>query len=270
MITIWKLVVNNQMKSLQILSFLTIFATVFAYSVFVSSQDETPTITPLPTPSSDVWPFPNGMYCNEIELGLGSSWHGITIGESTLDEFEQQLFALSDEYSIIERPNPASLGIVYSVPTEIALENQIPRAVTICTIDNIIASIRVSNTVYPAQPSIFIDDWIANLGTPDAVTWGGSEFSRVVFWFQEGIALDVFVGQPEYGAVFYTIYFPYQDVSGYEARFPYNRTARIPFVGDEVFNPPLPTEQNPFDFDAIIATITAQPSRTSPTATVTP
>lgn len=256
------------MNGLQIVNLYLILLIVFGFSMFVTSQENTPTVTPLPTPSMDTRPFPNGMYCNEIAKALGSSWRGITVGESFLSDFEQQLFSLSEEYSVTERPNPTNLGILYSVPTEIAVERQIPRAVTICVTDDIITSLRVSNTGFP-EPSVFIDDWIINLGTPDVVTWGASSLSRVVFWFEEGIALDVFVGEPEYGAVFSTVYLPYQDVEGYENRFPYNRTTLKPFAEDVVRQPPIPTQQNPFDFDTILATITAEPSRT-PTPTLMP
>jgi hypothetical protein len=256
------------MDRLRILSLYLILWILVVFGVVVSSQDETPTIIPLPTPSTDVWPFPIGMFCNEIEPGLGSSWRGITIGESTLDEFEQALFELSEEYAIVERPNPANRGILYSVPSDIAEENQLPRSVIVCSMDDIVYSLRVSNPAFP-EPSFFLDDWIAKLGEPDVVTWSTDMTTRVVFWFQEGIALDVFVGEPEYGAIFSTVYFPYQDSEGYADRFPYNRTAITPFIGDVLYDPPIPTAQNPFDFDAIIATMTAEPSRTA-TPTFTP
>jgi hypothetical protein len=62
------------------------------------------------------------------------------------------------------------------------------------------------------------------------------------------------------------IYFPPQSAEGYEGRWPFNLTRTQPFVPSD---PSIPSEQNPFDFEAMIATITAEPSRT-PTPTFDP
>jgi hypothetical protein len=65
-------------------------------------------------------------------------------------------------------------------------------------------------------------------------------------------------------------YFPFQAANGYENRWPYNQTlpeedfiAEVaPFLATDV-----PSVRNPFDYDSIIATLTAVPKFT-PTATL--
>ena len=56
------------------------------------------------------------------------------------------------------------------------------------------------------------------------------------------------------------IHFPAQSSEGFEGRWPFTVTRMEPF---NPVDPSIPNEQNPFDFDAIIATITAEPSRTA-------
>jgi len=52
------------------------------------TQENTPVFTPFPTPITDPFPFPNGLFCSDVEAGLGPMWREITIGESTLNELQ--------------------------------------------------------------------------------------------------------------------------------------------------------------------------------------
>jgi hypothetical protein len=107
------------------------------------------------------------------------------------------------------------------------------------------------------------------LGEPDIVTWSSVENNRTAFWFEKGIAANVFVHRGDaasFGRIGSVIYFPPQSAEGYEGRWPFNLTRTQPFVPSD---PSIPSEQNPFDFEAMIATITAEPSRT-PTPTFDP
>src|SRR5215204_3408663 len=65
------------------------------------AQENTPTpiIIPLPTLITDPWPFPDGLFCADAEVGLGPTWGGITIGESTLDDLQSLMKGLSDNYT---------------------------------------------------------------------------------------------------------------------------------------------------------------------------
>jgi hypothetical protein len=121
------------------------------------------------------------------------------------------------------------------------------------------------------NPPIYLQDLVAQYGTPDAVTWGYSNISRTTFWFAEGIATSVNIYEQnrmlDYGQIDFVVYFPYQMNEGFEERWPYNRTnSENPVSGDRVYDPPPSEAQNPFDFEAMIATITVQPTCT-PTPT---
>jgi len=119
------------------------------------------------------------------------------------------------------------------------------------------------------QPALSIDNFVSFLGKPDVVTWSSFENNRTVFWFEEGIAANVFVQQGDaasFGQIGNVIYFPPQSSEGYEGRWPFTVTRRQPF---HPADPSIPDEQNPFDFDAMIATMTVESSRTpTPTSTL--
>jgi hypothetical protein len=238
------------------------------FCCFALAQENTPTplFTPFPTPIEDPFPFPNGLFCPDAEGGLGPTWNGITIGESTFDELQTLMMGLSDNYILTDR---GARGFRLSLPLSAideAQEKGIPEGVIGCVQDGVIIVLSEVE-VATRLPTFFLDDWIAELGTPNAVTWGNSSASRTVFWFGEGLAVSVLVVEP-FGASIFHVYFPYQSVEDYETRWPFNRTRRSPLQYHEGGTPP-PSEQNPFDFDSIVATITAEPSRT-PTATLTP
>jgi hypothetical protein len=114
-----------------------------------------------------------------------------------------------------------------------------------------------------------LSDLIVEFGEPDTITWTGNPATRVVFWFEQGFAgvvniLPNEIGyEPTFGRVITQIYFPYQEAEGYENRWPYNQTRPFnqflawPSQGYDEYGP-----ENPFDFESMIATITAEPTRT--------
>jgi hypothetical protein len=233
------------------------------FCCFALAQESTPTplFTPFPTPIEDPFPFPNGLFCPDAEGGLGPTWNGITIGESTFDELQALMMELSDNYILTDH---GARGAAFHLPTQSeALANNIPVLISVCIQDSIITVLKILDAA-TQTPSFFLDDWIAELGVPDAVTWDNTAHSRVVFWFEQGVSVSISI-QELYG---FPVYFPYQSVEDYETRWPFNRTRRSPLQYHEGGTPP-PSEQNPFDFDSIVATITAESSRT-PTATLTP
>ncbi len=137
----------------------------------------------------------------------------------------------------------------------------------VCVQDDIVVTLSSSDTLP------YFADYIVAHGEPDAITWTPSTYSRVAFWFQKGFAVEILTNtidrtNPAWSRIISIFYFPYQETEGFEQRWPYNATwpewAINRATGDV-----LPTEQNPFNFDAMVATITAQPSRT-PTPTLEP
>jgi hypothetical protein len=237
----------------------------FYFSVF--SQDNTPiVITPLPT-VDDPLPFPDSLYCAYAPSGQGPSWNGITIGTSTVEDLKQLMFGLSDNYIIhVDEGVWTRIEFLQDWTIE-SSEDNVPSYVGACTQDGIIVTLSI-NIIVGYEVSSFLDDWVLQLGPPDVVTWGSSSFDRTVMWFEEGITVSTFIGNPNYGAIFSVIYYPFQSAENYKERWPflYTRKSAVPHhLGDNI--PSM--EQNPFDFDAIIATITAQPPRT-PTPTFVP
>jgi hypothetical protein len=113
-----------------------------------------------------------------------------------------------------------------------------------------------------------IYDLVSTYEKPDAVTWMVRPLSRIVFWFDEGVAATIDV--IEDAQVPYRItaiyYFPFVDASSFEDEYPFAYTRQESLSS---------IEQNPFDFENIVATVTAQPTRTTtptliPIATETP
>lgn len=225
--------------------------------IIVLATEET--VTPMPTS----FPDPIGIHqlfaCpDRIVKGDGPTWLGIEVGVSELEDLQG---AWTDVY------NPEK-GV--KIISETAASQYIRYGEgAVCVQDNVVVTLR-SGDKLP-----YLIDYIAAHGEPDAITWTPTYNYRIAFWFEEGFAVEILTsttdrtssswGSTSTGRIFY---FPYQAVEGFEQRWPYNATQRempsLLGIGDIV-----PTEQNPFDFDAMIATITAQPSRT-PTAIFTP
>jgi hypothetical protein len=241
---------------------LAFIAILLGLSSLSGAQERTPAATPTLMPP---YPFPY-LFCPNVVAGKGATWQGITIGESTLDDVYVLMEALSDNYIIRERADESVLFDHKSYRE--AYENDIPSQTIFCTQDDVITAIEYKPGIALGNPpKLFLDDLVAKYGVPDAVTWANSSTSRVVFWFEEGIVASVTVTET-YGSVFNVIYMPYQPVEGYESRWPFNQTRTEPLEHPEGGKQP-PTEQNPFDFEAIAATLTAQPSPTV-IATATP
>jgi hypothetical protein len=118
---------------------------------------------------------------------------------------------------------------------------------------------------------IGIYDFVKMCGVPDVVTYSPSPYHRIALWFEDGIAAEFYVRNdppnrdlpPAFGSVTKTIYFSYQDLDGYHNRWPYKYTYPTAIF---LIDRDVPSERNPFDFNAMIATITAESSRT-PTPT---
>lgn len=225
-------------------------------SVVTANNDETPTPTPFPTS----FPAPIGISqtfaCPDtVILGEGPTWRGIEVGVSDLQELEQ---AWPEVY------NPEE-GVEVISETSASQYIKYGRGY-VCVQDNIVVTLSNGDTLP------YLADYIAAHGEPDAITWTPTYDRRVAFWFRKGFAIEILTNTVDrsnsaWGRISGIFYFPYQDVEGFEQRWPYNATQpempSLRWTGDVV-----PTQQNPFDFDNIIATISAQPTRTlTPTST---
>ncbi len=201
-------------------------------------------------------PFPLDLHCSDLKKpGSGPTWRGVTVGVSTLSDLASQLTDLGyTEKELIKDvwyfTSPEGIWVDYV------------HWVSACVSDDVVSV--VSIVTISAPTSVYLTDFVARYGIPDAVTWA-DQTTRVAFWFKAGVAVEVFIAEPDpaFGSINQIVYFPYQSDIGYETRWPFSRTAR--YSG----HPDYSLERNPFDFGAMIKTITAQPSRT-PTTTFTP
>jgi hypothetical protein len=223
-----------------------------ASTVIISTLVATPSVTVQNT-------FPRNLVCSDVEVtGMaGSTWNGITTGESTVEDLLERFEA--EDQEAVEWPSGA---LSYRL-----LDGPNLYTVNVCTQDSIIIvlSISMSN----AEP-VFLDEFVVGYGIPDVVTYSFGAYSRVVFWFERGVAIEAYAGidSPFFGRVGQIVFFPPQLTKGYAERWPYNRTWPV-WIPPHEKRDDLSSVQNPFDFDAMIATVTAHPSRT-PTPTFTP
>lgn len=221
------------------------------------------------TPTAVIFPAPRfgepELICPYFhDLQVGYSWHGIRIGESSQEDLENVLeeFGYYDLVLPVEGNLSNAIGYRWGESQENAIARQAPAQIDVCFQDSKIVVLDVS---WSYQEAFYIADLLAIFGEADTVTWSLTESSRLVFWFDLGIAGEIFVHRGDgasFGRISRIIYFPPQSNIGYESRWPFNLTRIEPFVPTD---PSIPSEQNPFDFEAIFATITAEPSR-SPTA----
>jgi hypothetical protein len=238
----------------------------------VNAQEANPAHEPLPTLSRDVpfWDvFPSNLYCHDISNpSEGPSWGEIRIGSSRVEDLKNYIGTIGN-FDVI---NEWADYISFSRTGSLRDDNGIPSVIGGCV--DVTTRTVTALSISMITSSLYLQDLAALDGLPDMVTWGSNNISRTVFWFGEGIAASVNILEQnrmlEYGQISFVVYFPYQQVEGFEGRWPYNRTnSENPVGGDRVYEPPPSEEQNPFDFEAMVATITAQPSRT-PTPTFGP
>ena len=199
---------------------------------------------------------------------------GITIGQSTLADVEQLLSTLSDDYVFIDGDDYDTRFVILDLNQR---DPDIPSSVRLCLEDDTVQALAIGYFSGLQTPRTNLSDLVAQFGKPDAITWTDNPASRIAFWFEQGLAADVTVlpnepgYQPIFGRVEVEIYFPHQVIDGYENRWPYNQTRKFNIYLASPEDPSVDFgPENPFDFEAIVATITAEPSRTpTPTSTAT-
>lgn len=222
-----------------------------------------PTPVVFPPPNQSLYPELICPYFWDIQPGY--TWYHVTIGQSTRLELEAALDQFG-KYEVVYRQESSLANAIryrWTGSTQETIISQAPLTVDVCYQDNLVVVMEVN----VSQQPLSIHDLAANLGVPDVVTWSWLEDRRIAFWFRVGVASEVFVQHGDsgsFGLAIRMLYFPPQSSEGYETRWPFSVTRSEPFYP---VDPSIPNEQNPFDFDMMLATITAQPSRT-PTPTL--
>ena len=255
----------NDLKRLSCVLFAIIFVTLL---LFVNIRAQDVTSTPLPTMwGPPIGAFPVDLYCEYINsISKGPTWGDITIGVSKVADLKQYVATIYD-YEIYEYSD----FILFTKKGKLSKKDGIPDLIDACLdVD--------THTITALQVLVnrlmLIQDLIAAYGVPDVVTWGDSFTTRTALWFDKGIAVGFSILKENsitnYGQIYLIVYFPHQSQNGFEERWPYNQTnLENPPEGDNVYQPTPSKEQNPFNFQSMVATITAQPSRT-PTPTFAP
>lgn len=247
----------------------------FVLAAQVIAQDNATATPDTVTERALVQAFPSQLFCQDItEVTPGPTWETITIGEATLEDLDAYLATFSTTAGVFSSGNNGF--IVGNIFTDFAGQRA-PFIIFGCSLDNVITVLQVWYNTESLDDITLFTDLMFVYGEPDTATYTTIQPSlSVMFWFDEGLAANVFSGASElslapitdwdfYGRVDVLTFFPFQEeVEGFEERWPFNRTYL--FIDDAP--EPLGTE-NPFDFESIQATVTGMPSP-MPSPTFTP
>ena len=229
---------------------------------FVLSTTPSSGIKDTPTPTTNQFNrtdyFPTGLQCEHAPNSVGGTWRTLTIGESAVSDidavfvdnstFEHDLE--SQDFTFIDDDSWTRFTVNY------------------CVVDNQIIVLQITE----ATSALRIEDFVLQYGIPDALAFDLDPTRRVIFWFEMGLAIEVYVNRSSqgFGRVTEIIYFPYQENVNYEEKWPYVFTIDYSPPYDNLTS--IPQTLNPFEFNSMVATMTAEPSRTrtaTPTATAT-
>jgi hypothetical protein len=199
------------------------------------------------------------LYCNTQQLTLGETWNGIQIGRSSLADLEKVVTNLGTYPEI----SPIRYEGITTVTYSFEEVSHLPLWISACIEDDVVAMLLIQWL----ETDVELAHMVRQYGVYDTITWSHSFDKRVVFWFERGVAAEIFVGsgaEPYFGRLISTIYFVPQPVEGYAERFPYSLTHAEEHPVE--WRQEALAEQNPFDLNTILATAVAMPS---PTATPT-
>ena len=130
--------------------------------------------------------MPDALNCALIkEVEPGPTWYGITIGKSTYQQFTNTLDSSSIWWDERE-------GNLYVENREITSERNWA-FLEACFIGSIVSAINVIEGSFPLE----LEDFVAEYGPPDYVTWGNRYSERSLIWSEQGIFLVVGVEYEE-------------------------------------------------------------------------
>ncbi|MEM9955755.1 MAG: hypothetical protein AAF846_29415 [Chloroflexota bacterium] len=227
------------------------------------TQEVTPTFTSSEE-TSYVF-FPDNLFCADIkDTNIGLTWENITVGDSKLDDF-LDLLNLHEVYEFVVDEQEV---LFFYDDIQQSANSYLPLGGNACFKQDIITVLLIT---YNLNSSLRLDSFIATYGEPDKVTWVyGDPRQRLLMWLDEGVAITTYINTTiddinVYGYLTTVVYFPPQEDDLAGGVYPYNRT----WSPNTQELKDLYGEQNPFNFNNIIASVTAQPSYT-PTATLPP
>ena len=255
------------MIAIRLLGFVSIMVSILACGLMYENPNLNglPTTTPnfsdaadaldLRAQALDLRVFPPSLVCDKqvlVEPIAGPTWINITIGQSTFDDLETQLFSLSPDYRLIEDGLDNRFILDLPLRERREIDEFIPTAIYFCTENNIITSLFVRHTIRPYLLEFKLSDLVLEMGLPDAITWTDDYVGRIVFWLEYGIAAEIIMvteegfleGYPDHvssadAPAIGMAYFPYHS-GDYINAWPYNQIRKL--------NPYLPDPAEIYDF----------------------
>jgi hypothetical protein len=204
--------------------------------------------------------FPATLFCEYIDsMTDGPTWGEITIGSSNAEDLKDYVRTIGNFDSIDQWADYISFARTGGLQDESGIPPLIEACIDLDT--QVVTALRLS-----VNEAINIQDMVTEFGIPDTVTWGSSNISRTLFWFDKGIASSVYILEDseilDYGEIGLIVYFPFQTEDDFEERWPFLYTnIENPVGGDRLYLPQPSEAQNPFNFEGIAA-ITVEPERT--------
>lgn len=198
----------------------------------------------------------------DMAVHEGATWRDITIGVSSITDIEDLYgtrFTNEPQRPWLNGDFAAAYSILLT--PEGARERKLPQSADLCLVGGKILALSLSLAYDDSLPSSWLQDWISVYGTPELVTWAatGNEWRwRTIVWPQHGIAVEVDVSAVENdqraALVNSVTFFPYAHGDNYLSQWPYTGLNRqTPTSNNDAGDP---TEENPFDFDVMLATPT--------------
>jgi hypothetical protein len=251
---------ENLMKRSYLYTLLVIFGLWGAIATFllVSQQSDNVSTNNTQEMTAETNIFPS---CSpDMALKLGPKWRNIVVGETHIMEIEQ-LYGVS--FSRVEFPyDPSTNRFFVNLTMDAANERELARYAEVCVVNTRIALLHLSVDSDAELPPSFLSAWVRLYGIPDLVTWGttGNDWQlRTIAWPKAGIILHVDAGptinDPRVALVKSVTLAPFSTNDNFLSEWPYSN---LPTEPPTSASNGLPTEQNPFDFDAMLATQEAQ------------
>jgi len=196
----------------------------------------------------------------DLELRPGPTWRNITVGESLFMDLEE-LYGVHftrDRFS----DEPFTNRFYVSLTTDAAYERGIAGYAEICTVGAQIAALELTVDADSELPASFLSAWVQQYGEPSLVTWGmsGNDWRwRTLVWPEAGIILNVDAGptinDPTIGTVNSVTLAPFSNADDFLTEWPYSNLPDQPPTSDSSGDL---EEQNPFDFESMLASQDSQ------------
>ncbi len=202
----------------------------------------------------------------DLRAGPGPTWRNITVGQSTRYDLEEIYGVQAAKDTPVNQRDFSDTFSIH-LTASAARKRQLSQSAMLCTVNGTITMLALE-PIYDSELSSFLQDWIIELGQPAIVNWTPSGIGwryRILVWPEQGIAMEVDAAQPDFPSVQIVVFFPFMETIDWD-QWPLSGLVQD---APSTLNEGYPTQENPFNFDGMIAIMTAQPLIV-PTAASTP